>query len=690
MKKIAFTFLLIAGLVTLCSCTRKSDYSSNSEHDGVYIYPFEEYQDFYVADDGSLYYCVFDDAGGETSDYTDSSALKAEEPNFKSKIYRADLSGEVKESYILDEYPIIKLAGDQERAFYVIEISDNEDESLHTHDSAVISFNEYVYETGAKKEIYKLTGVDYISQMVVVGDFIYFIGIDHKRLNKEYSLANSDDYYYYSGEFAGVIDINNKSMLELDIEFPVAISKTSDGRLLLYAYDQEKGYYFIEYDKQDTVSDKLYHNLRKLAAFAVYNDNEDIIYSDINTSPYCLSAAALKEGKGTIEMMPYVYANKIECRGDYIYYANIMNSNRIERIKYKDYIQSVSTIKMLSSTFYTYTPFGCGYKIEKEYPSMESFALSVLSYDDSYDFYLIDSRQDISENIKNKGAFYPLNDVSGVKEYLDACFPYVKDAATTAEGDIWMLPIQIDIPCLIYSEENCRKYGIDFSAQADIYSFLDRLALLEQNKDAENKYEYSNYIITETVLHQYLRENKTFDSQLFRKLAPLLKEHMNYIRVDSNRVSAEIVANMLMSKETESFIFSLVYGQAGMIDHALNNNLRVCGLPGIYDSNTNIARSIFICVNPYSKNIKTVLNYISSLCNYLMENNEYILFKDRARYPDNQTYNDLYNIYSNAEIVFTLPNDVFINDFEKYLADEIDLEKLIAEADRKLDTFLNE
>ena len=54
---------------------------------------------------------------------------------------------------------------------------------------------------------------------------------------------------------------------------------------------------------------------------------------------------------------------------------------------------------------------------------------------------------------KNKGSFYPLNKVPYVKEYIDGCFPYIRDAATDEDGNIRMIPIDISIPIIIYQEE---------------------------------------------------------------------------------------------------------------------------------------------------------------------------------------------------------------------------------------------
>lgn len=70
--------------------------------------------------------------------------------------------------------------------------------------------------------------------------------------------------------------------------------------------------------------------------------------------------------------------------------------------------------------------------------------------------------------------------------------------------------------------------------------------------------------------------------------------------------------------------------------------------------------------------------------------NNHIILKDRSLYPDTQVMDDIYEIYSNGEMQFTYPDEIFMDTFEQYLASEIDLESFIKEADRRLDTYLKE
>jgi len=113
-------------------------------------------------------------------------------------------------------------------------------------------------------------------------------------------------------------------------------------------------------------------------------------------------------------------------------------------------------------------------------------------------------------------------------------------------------------------------------------------------------------------------------------------------------------------------------------------------MPNIINDKSNIATCIYLCVNPASKNLKETLNYISSLCKYLIQQKDVLIFRRRDIYPETLFYNDLYHIYENAKIQFTLPYELFVKDYEAYLRDEAELQNLITEAERKVHIYINE
>ena len=68
------------------------------------------------------------------------------------------------------------------------------------------------------------------------------------------------------------------------------------------------------------------------------------------------------------------------------------------------------------------------------------------------------------------------------------------------------------------------------------------------------------------------------------------------------------------------------------------------------------------------------------------------LFQDKNTnsFADTPLGEDLYGIYANAQITFSLADEVFMDDYMKYSRDEIGLDEFISEVERKTDIYLNE
>lgn len=300
----------------------------------------------------------------------------------------------------------------------------------------------------------------------------------------------------------------------------------------------------------------------------------------------------------------------------------------------------------------------------------------------------MNTRQDISSNIRDKGSFYPLNEVDGVKEYLEACFPYIKEAATNLDGDIWMLPIYIDIPIYLYNESICRGNNIDFSNSMNIESFLNILTRVKKDNVLKNLYFNSDFLIVNDFIYQYLRENKSFETELFIDIATLSKDKLNYMTSDDlGNTSLNV---QFQTEGSTDFLFQLQDNIKNQMRYIENAQLRATSIPSITNNQKNIATCYFLAVNPKSKNIKESLKYISSLSKYLLSNNKTIMKQDRTRYPSTMVMDDIYQIYASGDIKFTYPSELFLDEFEKYLLDEIDLETVIIESNRRLDIYLKE
>ena len=117
------------------------------------------------------------------------------------------------------------------------------------------------------------------------------------------------------------------------------------------------------------------------------------------------------------------------------------NKNDIARISVES--SSKDPVKVYSDNYET-DLYSCGYEMSIEHPESDNMEMAILAGDTTYDISEVKTDAAYAEGIKRQGAYYNLQDVDNVEEYLDSCYPYIKEAATTEDGDIWMIPVSID------------------------------------------------------------------------------------------------------------------------------------------------------------------------------------------------------------------------------------------------------
>ena len=163
---------------------------------------------------------------------------------------------------------------------------------------------------------------------------------------------------------------------------------------------------------------------------------------------------------------------------------------------------------------------------------------------------------------------------------------------------------------------------------------------------------------------------------------------MNYI--EDPYFGDSVLHQELQFSDKPNLLFYLRRTNSDQMLVSYNEVINAAPIPSITDNKTNLATCYFIAVNPASKNLKETLQYISSLSKYLVADYSKIMAKDRSLYPSTELVDDLYKIYENGEIVYTYPKEIFMDDFNKYLVGDIDIESFIKESDRRLDIYLNE
>lgn len=333
-------------------------------------------------------------------------------------------------------------------------------------------------------------------------------------------------------------------------------------------------------------------------------------------------------------------------------------------------------------------PYGCGFRMKKQILSQEEFALKVLAQDKDFDICLISSINPCAYNLKKNGVFYPLNDVEGVMEYLDACFPYVKEMAMNENGDIWMIPVELSIPGLLYNKEYCAKKGIDYEKM----DFLEFLSFTKEKKaEQSGQTSLSLMLAEEALFGQYLKTYETFDTEVFRSYAGKFREI--YEEQGSWRFDF-VLSNELAKGRIPEFYYEYV---RYLYDYALcekylgaSDSIGICGIPGVAEGSGNVGTITFIGVNPQSDNLEAILNYIAEFSKYMLTKKDSFILKDESTYTDTPFTHEWYELYAKGSLCFNMDGEVYWQTFGEYMCGEIELEDAIAEMERRRKLYIGE
>ena len=537
-----------------------------------------------------------------------------------------------------------------------------------------------------------LTRFKSINYIASIGEYVYVLGEERTERLTETETETLDNlaYGYRNNKIIRLkVTEGNPVSEQMAMEFPVALYRTEQDTLMVYRYSQESGYIFLEFDPiQVTLTERgrgeFGAGMREISCcgdgffYCRMNDNvsaELLFYGTFDR----LEAQVLPDAI-TLNT-PVVY------KKGFAFFINEKDKKGVERICVENIIQKNKALRMLKVNMNQVSPFGCGFLTENVELDAEAFALKVLAGDSDFDLFLLNTREGISYNLKENGAFYPLNEVDGVQEYLDACFPYIKEMATDEEGNIWMLPVQPMVFGLIYNRDFCKENAVDYTAM-DYAEFLDFTKEVKEKN--EEWIETSFFVLKEQFLEQYTSQYDTFDTDVFRSYAKQLYEiyqkHGEYGWVFHPN-------NQLVEDMQEFYYLYMVQPreiEMNKKDIGESEVLGITGVPKMDEDIGNLGSMTLLAVNPESENLENALEYISSFAKYMVTKQDSFVLADESMYTDTPFIKDAYELYSDAEIVFEMDANVYWHDFTAYLNGEMELEEMIAEIERKYQIYIGE
>ncbi len=525
-----------------------------------------------------------------------------------------------------------------------------------------------------------------VEQLVVLGDYFYLFGESSTAEYNSYTLLPEIRTLNYSSEaIARISRVEEQPEVEFfDIEIPLNIFPTKNDTLMIYHYNEEKGLGFLEFSPtEETLQEVGEWNRSSGQMNNLYSCEDGFLFLDNSILHY----GTIDGMKAQITTDTSTIWNTIAYTKGFAFYYDY-DTKLVKRVHITDTLKENKEIHLLMLSDTTNSLNGCGYRMKHQFLNAEAYALKVLARDTDFDIFLLSSREDISYNIKQNGAFYPLNEVEGVQEYLDACFPYMKELATNEDGDIWMIPVELAIPTLLYSKEYSETQSVDFSKM----TFGEWLTLVEQvETTTPEQGSVSTLILAEELFHQYLLEYDTFDTEVFRTYAQQIKdmyEKTGMLLLDYNLIISLRQGDPIETRYSYHYYLSDLLWCAQLAGDS--EEVGIAGVPNLSEEAGNIGTLTFLAVNPNSKNLEATLEYISTFCRYMMTKQNSFLLQDESTYTDTPFIKECYQVYANGEVSFMMNADIYWNQFWDYLDGEITLEEMVEEIERKREIYLGE
>ena len=685
MKKIKYVMLAAALIITATGCSKSDDVTP------IYNEQRVEYNitDSYMVKlyEGNMY---------AASLYTDEDNREAKDMT----VHVFDDTGEKIREFTLDGISAMSCWDIYGDTVYAVEQSTVLREGAYVNRVLLYSAD---INTGETSEIFEFKTLSSVKKIKVIDNKLYWLGQKNNYdpfSDTLYLDSGETINYSYEGKVFGCYDLDSGINTESGIDYPEVFSERN-GQVVIYAFEKDKGYCFFDYASNTVLS---YTNkLNDIRDFEFINDNLDFVFCGNASYNGSLVFSGMNNESGVIQIEDDMWVSHISAEGDHICVQASDDLYSFEGKVYK-YYANISTsdhpIKVIASSYETACDplFSCGYQVKTDRLSSDSFALTVLSLDKGYDLAMMSTKESYANEMKEKGSFYPLNDIPGVKEYIDSCFPYIKEAATAENGEIWMLPVVVEVPVIIYNEKNCADNNISFPQE--LGAFLDEM---KKVSEISKYYRCGRYDVICSATNSYLSQNNSFDTDTFRSIAALLKENYNaeFFQNYSTEVGEAMYQKQLERKMGDMFgsdlYYDAIYNKALFYDNDTvssqrdfsgDENLRAAAFPSVNGKNNAVCK--FVCVNPNSEHLAETLLFIEKTVSRFAGKENSFTLKDKSLYSDDPYTMDLYEIYENSQITFTMPWEIYQDDFNSYLDGDIDLEQFITEADRKLSAYLNE
>lgn len=525
-------------------------------------------------------------------------------------------------------------------------------------------------DTGETKEVTGVPGFLHLLRIAAAGDKLYLLGN-----GEEYSFSTTEtgiilEYSVTDGRFAA-----------LELEGILDIAGTRDGNLLLYqeSGEEAKEYSFLLYDVQRGAVKTLAKMTEKIAVKIAEGPLEGSVVFTRMTKEASVGYARFSNLKNVAEIYPQINVMNscLVCVNGKLILPNAFRDDSMVVVDLTGTAPEEKEIRAFSVADGRMEPYGCGFTITRNEIEPDKLVLKLLAQDTDFDITFVNSYYSPMTGVRDAGCFYPLNDVPGVKEYLDRCFPYVKDAVTDENGDIWMLPVKVDIPIMVCDSRRCREQGYAFGENMTYEEFFAAMDALSE----EERKQTGMFTLARNFMTAYFYDKKSVDTSEFRQTMNLLKQIWPLLNREGSFVPEEdYIFKVPLYISTYEPIYLYNFGSDG----------RAYCNPK-YDKNAkNVATCQGFVINPKSDNLEQTLRYVATWVAYQMNNSKEI--PAFFAVPENRTdsfLGSLYKVYENGAITMGISEDLYWG-YLDVVDGTRDLEDYIQETEKKLKIYFGE
>lgn len=344
----------------------------------------------------------------------------------------------------------------------------------------------------------------------------------------------------------------------------------------------------------------------------------------------------------------------------------------------------------------------------------DAFLVELMAGNPDIDIYIVD----LNTKFCREGLYEPLNSSKIIQKYQKMCFPYLAEAMEAENGDIWMLPVAVNMQSLWYVEENLERFGVGTERFRTMDSFLELSKEMKERLAGTGYYTHANSMFLGNLWDsQYIRAYGdipngviNFKTEAYRRFFDKMwSGWINYSQYPEHpyieRWSAEKSDGMLWEAaqyNAGKMLYNFNWA-ALMLRYAGLEGWRVLPAPKFSEevSGGDTVSGVALVLNPHSRQKELALAYLETVAEnpvniYRSEYYTSFLFEDIDIYREAYdvelpAFQDLYQLFAGGAM-YMYPDGYpdYYAIVDDYQNGRLTLDEALDRLQREVDMYLNE